>query len=215
MLVEARRIGDRAVLYVEDRGIGVSADQLADLNERLATPPIVDVAVSRMMGLVVVARLAYRHGVKVELRPAAERGTIADVLLPTSVLVPRSLVGRSTGGDAVDVGAARARADAPAAAGRAHDAGHPAAIAVQPAACPRERPVRRTLSRGSLQRCRFGRSRAASVASPPTRRLSASTGDVLRRAVQRPARQRCRVGPTSPASEMLRLETTVSGFAAA
>ncbi len=97
VLVEARRIGDRAVLYVEDRGIGVSADQLADLNERLATPPIVDVAVSRMMGLVVVARLAYRHGVKVELRPAAERGTIADVLLPTSVLVPRSLVGRGAG----------------------------------------------------------------------------------------------------------------------
>ena len=97
VLVEARRIGDRAVLYVEDRGIGVSADQLADLNERLATPPIVDVAVSRMMGLVVVARLAYRHGVKVELRPAAERGTIADVLLPTSVLVPRALVGRGSG----------------------------------------------------------------------------------------------------------------------
>jgi signal transduction histidine kinase len=94
VLVEARRIGDRAVLYVEDRGIGISHDQLADLNERLATPPIVDVAVSRMMGLVVVARLAYRHGVKVELRPAADRGTIADVLLPTAVLMPRSLNGR-------------------------------------------------------------------------------------------------------------------------
>ena len=36
---------------------------------------MVDVAVSRMMGLVVVARLAARHGVKVELRPAPERGT--------------------------------------------------------------------------------------------------------------------------------------------
>ena len=42
--------------------------KLADVNERLATPPMVDVAVSRMMGLVVVARLAARHGVKVELR---------------------------------------------------------------------------------------------------------------------------------------------------
>ena len=41
---------------------------------------MVDVAVSRMMGLVVVARLANRHGVKVELRPAAaERGTVAEV----------------------------------------------------------------------------------------------------------------------------------------
>jgi signal transduction histidine kinase len=94
VVVEARRVGDRAVLYVEDRGIGISPDQLADLNERLATPPMVDVAVSRMMGLVVVARLAARHGVKVELRPAGERGTIADVTLPTTVLVPRALAGR-------------------------------------------------------------------------------------------------------------------------
>ncbi len=90
VLVEARRFGDRAVLYVEDRGIGISADQLADLNDRLAKPPLVDVAVSRMMGLVVVARLAARHGIEVKLRPAADRGTVADVLLPPSVLINTS-----------------------------------------------------------------------------------------------------------------------------
>ena len=95
VMVEARRVGDRAVLYVEDRGIGMSPDMLADVNERLATPPMVDVAVSRMMGLVVVARLAARHGVKVELRSSAERGIIADVTLPTAVLVPRALAGRA------------------------------------------------------------------------------------------------------------------------
>jgi signal transduction histidine kinase len=98
VMVEARRVGDRAVLYVEDRGIGISPDQLGDLNERLATPPQVDVAVSRMMGLVVVARLAARHGVKVELRPGSDRGTVADVTLPTSVLVPRALSGRGQPG---------------------------------------------------------------------------------------------------------------------
>ncbi|MEV0328436.1 nitrate- and nitrite sensing domain-containing protein [Micromonospora echinospora] len=94
VMVEARRVGDRASLYVEDRGIGISAEQIADLNERLATPPQVDVAVSRMMGLVVVARLAARHGVRVELRPGTERGTVAEVDLPTTVLVPRALSGR-------------------------------------------------------------------------------------------------------------------------
>ncbi|MBQ1076303.1 nitrate- and nitrite sensing domain-containing protein [Micromonospora sp. C31] len=94
VMVEARRVGDRASLYVEDRGIGISPDQLHDLNERLATPPQVDVAVSRMMGLVVVARLASRHGVKVELRPGTDRGTVAEVVMPTSVLVPRALSGR-------------------------------------------------------------------------------------------------------------------------
>ncbi|MFD6562963.1 nitrate- and nitrite sensing domain-containing protein [Micromonospora profundi] len=94
VMVEARRVGDRASLYVEDRGIGISREQLNDLNERLATPPQVDVAVSRMMGLVVVARLASRHGVRVELRPGNDRGTVAEVTLPTSVLVPRALSGR-------------------------------------------------------------------------------------------------------------------------
>jgi signal transduction histidine kinase len=93
--IEARRLGDRSLLYVEDRGIGMSPDQYSELNERLATPPMVDVAVSRMMGLVVVARLANRHGVKVELRPAPERGTVAEVLLPSSVLVPRALAGHA------------------------------------------------------------------------------------------------------------------------
>ncbi len=93
--IEARRIGERAVLRVEDRGIGMSLDQYAELNERLSTPPMVDVAVSRMMGLVVVARLAARHGVKVELQPSPDRGTVADVLLPSGVLVPRALAGHT------------------------------------------------------------------------------------------------------------------------
>jgi signal transduction histidine kinase len=98
VIVEARRVGDRTVLMVEDHGIGMSPEQHGELNERLANPPVVDVAVSRMMGLVVVARLAARHGVKVDLRPARERGTIAEATLPSGVVVPRALAGRSTAG---------------------------------------------------------------------------------------------------------------------
>ncbi|WP_262287132.1 nitrate- and nitrite sensing domain-containing protein [Micromonospora sp. MA102] len=114
VMVEARRVGDRSSLYVEDRGIGISHEQLRDLNERLATPPQVDVAVSRMMGLVVVARLASRHGVKVELRPGADRGTVADVTLPTSVLVPRALAGRGQPAPALPAGGPQHGGPAPA-----------------------------------------------------------------------------------------------------
>ncbi|MGS2614191.1 nitrate- and nitrite sensing domain-containing protein [Micromonospora sp. LZ34] len=114
VMIEARRVGDRASLYVEDRGIGISPDQLYELNERLATPPQVDVAVSRMMGLVVVARLASRHGVKVELRPGADRGTVADVTLPPSVLVPRALAGRAQSAPALPAGNPQSSGPAPA-----------------------------------------------------------------------------------------------------
>ncbi|HEX2417541.1 MAG TPA: ATP-binding protein, partial [Micromonosporaceae bacterium] len=94
VVVDARRAGDRAILQIEDRGIGISAEQLAELNTRLANPPLVDVAVSRMMGLVVVGRLAARHGTRVELRAARDRGTIADVILPAAALILPYRAGR-------------------------------------------------------------------------------------------------------------------------
>ncbi|HEV7896652.1 MAG TPA: nitrate- and nitrite sensing domain-containing protein [Planosporangium sp.] len=131
VVVDARRVGDRAVLLVEDRGIGISPDQMRELNERLANPPMVDVAVSRMMGLVVVARLAARHGVKVELRPARERGTVADLTLPASVLVPRALAGR--GGVPV-AGSREAAADRPAGAPERSPFGSPLALESGPSA---------------------------------------------------------------------------------
>jgi K+-sensing histidine kinase KdpD len=37
--VEAVRTGDGAVFLIEDRGLGMSYDGLAELNLRLATPP--------------------------------------------------------------------------------------------------------------------------------------------------------------------------------
>ena len=59
------------LLDITDQGVGMGAEEMAHANWRLDNPPVVDVAVSRRMGLFVVARLAARHGIRVRLRPAA------------------------------------------------------------------------------------------------------------------------------------------------
>src|SRR6266511_802238 len=41
------------VVEIEDRGLGMSDEELLDANQRLANPPVVDFAVSRMLGLFV------------------------------------------------------------------------------------------------------------------------------------------------------------------
>jgi signal transduction histidine kinase len=91
VVADARRVRDYVLIQIEDRGLGMSDDQLAALNARLAEPPTVDVAAFRMMGLAVVGRLADRYQIRVELRHNPEGGTIAQVSLPTSILIlPRA-----------------------------------------------------------------------------------------------------------------------------
>ena len=75
-----------ALLDISDRGGGMDADEMAHANWRLDNPPVVDVAVSRRMGLFVVARLASRHGIRVRLRPASMGGLTALVWLPDEVI---------------------------------------------------------------------------------------------------------------------------------
>ncbi|GAA0968191.1 hypothetical protein GCM10009555_013110 [Acrocarpospora macrocephala] len=75
------------VLEVEDRGLGIGAEELAHLNERLAEPPEFDLADSDRLGLFVVGRLAQRHGVRVSLRASPYGGTTAIVLLPPDIVV--------------------------------------------------------------------------------------------------------------------------------
>jgi signal transduction histidine kinase len=70
------------LLDISDQGVGMGAEEMAHANWRLDNPPVVDVAVSRRMGLFVVARLAARHGVRVRLRPATTGGLTALVWLP-------------------------------------------------------------------------------------------------------------------------------------
>ncbi|BCB86776.1 sensor histidine kinase [Phytohabitans suffuscus] len=87
VVADARRIRDYVLIQIEDRGLGLTEDQLEALNHRLSQPPAVDVAAFRLMGLAVVGRLASRYGVRVELRPNVEGGTVAQVTLPSGIVV--------------------------------------------------------------------------------------------------------------------------------
>ncbi|WP_169732041.1 sensor histidine kinase [Glycomyces arizonensis] len=81
---------------IADGGIGMPEAQLEDINRQLSeSADVIDLASSRMMGLVVVARLAKRHNVRVELRPGERRGTVAEAILGESVLSEPRLPERS------------------------------------------------------------------------------------------------------------------------
>src|SRR5579863_3322338 len=73
------------LIEVSDNGVGVPEARLAEMNWRLDNSPVMDVSVSRHMGLFAVARLAERHGVRVRLRPRSPHGLSALVWLPDTV----------------------------------------------------------------------------------------------------------------------------------
>jgi signal transduction histidine kinase len=85
--VRAERVGNGLVAEVEDRGLGLFAEELDDINARLASPAEFDPAHSEQLGLFVVSRLAARHAIKVSLRRSVYGGTTAVVLMPFGVVV--------------------------------------------------------------------------------------------------------------------------------
>jgi len=85
--VRAERVGTGLVAEVEDRGLGLSAEELADINRRLASSQEFDLANSDQLGLFVVSQLAARHEIEVSLRRSVYGGTTAVILLPFGVVV--------------------------------------------------------------------------------------------------------------------------------
>ncbi|WP_198679268.1 sensor histidine kinase [Thermomonospora amylolytica] len=119
--------GGGAMLQITDNGVGIPPDELEQANWRLANPPVIDFSAARRMGLFVVGRLAQRHGIRVELRPALSGGITAFVLLPAAVIARgEAPAGIAPADPAADVPAASAAwTPTPVAAGVATDSTGP------------------------------------------------------------------------------------------
>jgi signal transduction histidine kinase len=74
-------------IEIEDRGLGMKPERLAELNERLMNPPDVNPHNTEQLGLFVVGQLARRHGIQVTLRTSPFGGTSAVVLIPRRLVV--------------------------------------------------------------------------------------------------------------------------------
>jgi anti-sigma regulatory factor (Ser/Thr protein kinase) len=85
--IRAERVANGFAVEITDRGLGIPADQLSELNAQLAEPPDVSLADADRLGLFVAGQLAARHGVHVSLGPSPYLGTKAVVVLPDAIVV--------------------------------------------------------------------------------------------------------------------------------
>jgi signal transduction histidine kinase len=84
--VTARHQGGGVPLAIYDDGIGMTAEDLAEANHRLAARVDLTASLAGTMGLLVVARLATRHGIEVRLRTHPGTGTAALIHLPGALM---------------------------------------------------------------------------------------------------------------------------------
>ncbi|GGO12570.1 histidine kinase [Microbispora rosea subsp. aerata] len=95
--VRAEIVANGLAVEIEDRGLGMTPEEYALVNARLADPPEFDLADSDRLGLFVVGQLAARHEIGVVLRGSPYGGTTAIVLIPRALMVeegsPAALAG--------------------------------------------------------------------------------------------------------------------------
>src|SRR5215475_37066 len=96
--VTGETVGNGFAIEVEDRGLGMTPARLAELNERLASPPDINPANTEQLGLFVVGQLARRHGITVTLRPSPYGGTTAVTLIPRQLIVDDGPAAITAGG---------------------------------------------------------------------------------------------------------------------
>ncbi|MFE1442894.1 nitrate- and nitrite sensing domain-containing protein [Streptomyces sp. NPDC058739] len=102
------RAGGGFVLEIDDRGLGMDAEQIDEAHRTITRPDAFDPTRHDRLGLYVVGRLAARHGITVTLRDSPYGGTTAVVLLPSGVLAEAGAErGVGAGGGAAEGAGAR------------------------------------------------------------------------------------------------------------
>ncbi|MGC4864470.1 nitrate- and nitrite sensing domain-containing protein [Micromonospora sp. DT53] len=127
--VRGQLVSNGFAIEIEDRGLGMSEEDLAAANHRIVDQSELNLANAARLGLYVVSRLTERHGVRVRLKESAYGGTTAVVLIPLELV---------TEADASpeDSGSFRAGSAIPMPSTPAADTGRPASLAPVALAAP-------------------------------------------------------------------------------
>ncbi|MFJ6196532.1 nitrate- and nitrite sensing domain-containing protein [Micromonospora sp. NPDC092111] len=154
--VRGRLVATGFEIEIEDRGLGLTGEELAAANHRIVDRSELNLADASRLGLYVVSRLTERHGVQVRLKESPYGGTTAVVLIPSELVVA---------GDPSPSGALPVVAEVP-----PGTVGVPSATAAAP-------PVAAPLSGSATPAEGSG---GSSVPSPPDRVAAGPAGDGAR-----------------------------------
>ena len=87
VLISGDVVGRGFAVEIEDRGLGLSDERRAQLNDLLENPPPFDLSGSDQLGLFVASQLAKKHDIRISLRGSPYGGTTAIVLIPNTLVV--------------------------------------------------------------------------------------------------------------------------------
>ena len=102
--VSGEAVASGFAIEIEDRGLGMTPQRMAELNERLARPPEINPTNTEQLGLFVVGQLARRHGISVTLRQSPYGGTTAVALIPDRLIEDEGPTAITAGGPPVAAG---------------------------------------------------------------------------------------------------------------
>ena len=104
VLISGDVVGRGFAVEIEDRGLGLSEERRAELNDLLENPPPFDLSGSDQLGLFVASQLARKHNIRISLRGSPYGGTTAIVLIPITLVITEE----SYQQDGTDQGTSRA-----------------------------------------------------------------------------------------------------------